>query len=346
MPYYCVKKGYTPGIYSTWSECKEQVSGYSGPKYKKFDTLVEAQKFLNEDSIDSNQKIETALKKSKNEVFYSVHKGKNPGIYNNWNDCKQQTIGYKGAIYKKFTNREDAQKFLVSGLTQEENKIELEIDPDAIDVYTDGSHIKRNGYEGCGYGIYIPKLNLEQGKVLYGDKTNNRAELSAIIDSINLLDQKGYKSITIYTDSSYSILIFGDTGDKYEKKAFKNVKNKDLVIIAQEIKKKQLRLCFRHVKAHTGDIENSIFFGNDIADKMANKYAVIDYINNDSEWINRIYNIGKYNTTLSNMNIDYLKNYIKSESYINLCKKNEHYRTENHIIECYISSIDRSSIKT
>ena len=44
--YYAVKKGKTPGIYGTLDECKEQVSGYSGAEYKKFNTESEALEFI------------------------------------------------------------------------------------------------------------------------------------------------------------------------------------------------------------------------------------------------------------------------------------------------------------
>ncbi|WP_339021299.1 ribonuclease H family protein [Spiroplasma endosymbiont of Atherix ibis] len=44
--YYAVKKGKTPGIYSSWKECEEQIKGFSGQEYKSFLTEEEAQKYL------------------------------------------------------------------------------------------------------------------------------------------------------------------------------------------------------------------------------------------------------------------------------------------------------------
>ena len=40
--YYAVKKGKHPGVYKTWSECQQQVSGFSGAIYKSFPTLTDA----------------------------------------------------------------------------------------------------------------------------------------------------------------------------------------------------------------------------------------------------------------------------------------------------------------
>lgn len=42
--YYVVWKGITPGVYDNWSECKAQVDGQDGAKYKSFETKEEATK--------------------------------------------------------------------------------------------------------------------------------------------------------------------------------------------------------------------------------------------------------------------------------------------------------------
>ena len=44
--YYAVKNGRIPGIYKTWDECKEQVSGFSGAEYKGFKSLEDAKKYI------------------------------------------------------------------------------------------------------------------------------------------------------------------------------------------------------------------------------------------------------------------------------------------------------------
>ena len=43
---YAVKCGKKTGIFSTWTECKEQVTGYPNASYKSFSTIEEANKFL------------------------------------------------------------------------------------------------------------------------------------------------------------------------------------------------------------------------------------------------------------------------------------------------------------
>lgn len=49
--------------------------------------------------------------------FYVVWKGLNPGIYDNWAECKAQVDGQEGAKYKSFENREEAAKAFEAGYT-------------------------------------------------------------------------------------------------------------------------------------------------------------------------------------------------------------------------------------
>lgn len=49
-----------------------------------------------------------------NEIFYAVKKGFKPDIYDNWEDCQKQIKGFSCSEYRKFKNREDAEKYLNS----------------------------------------------------------------------------------------------------------------------------------------------------------------------------------------------------------------------------------------
>ena len=44
--FYAVKNGRRVGIFNTWEECQEQVSGYSGAEFKSFKSLDDAQEYL------------------------------------------------------------------------------------------------------------------------------------------------------------------------------------------------------------------------------------------------------------------------------------------------------------
>ena len=48
--------------------------------------------------------------------YYCVINGRAPGIYNDWESCKAQVNGFKGAKYKGFKSIQEAQQYI------EENK--------------------------------------------------------------------------------------------------------------------------------------------------------------------------------------------------------------------------------
>ncbi|MEG1617077.1 MAG: ribonuclease H family protein [Bacteroidales bacterium] len=50
--YYVVWEGHSPGIYDTWEECKRQITGYQGAKYKSFPTKELATEAFRENYTD------------------------------------------------------------------------------------------------------------------------------------------------------------------------------------------------------------------------------------------------------------------------------------------------------
>ena len=231
-------------------------------------------------------------------TYYVVHKGKKPGIYSSWTECKKQVDKFDGAIFKKFTDKSDAELFLKEGfgenkkprsVVRKENDDKknntkiidetIEDETDKIFVYTDGSCIKfKNNISKAGFGIYIPEKKVEISSPLLNQKvTNNRAEMTAIIDSVKYLDEFDLvKKICIFTDSQYSMYIFNGTGERYEKNGYKNdgkdVPNIDLIKKMLELKRKY-NIVLLKVRAHT-DKKDKHSIGNDIADKLAQKGAL------------------------------------------------------------------------
>lgn len=81
--------------------------------------------------------------------YYAVRIGRNPGIYHTWDECKRETMGFKGASFKKFSTREDAEAFINE--VEEEKKESSE--KDELVVYVDGSY--RNKDKSHSYGVYM-----------------------------------------------------------------------------------------------------------------------------------------------------------------------------------------------
>jgi len=44
--------------------------------------------------------------------FYAVRRGENPGVYDTWGECQQQIVGFRGAQFKKFATKEEAEDFV------------------------------------------------------------------------------------------------------------------------------------------------------------------------------------------------------------------------------------------
>lgn len=71
MPFYAVAKGRTIGIYHTWAECESQVKGFSGAKFKKFDTVSGAQEFVRTGNLNSNPRSFAANTQNQAKNFHN-----------------------------------------------------------------------------------------------------------------------------------------------------------------------------------------------------------------------------------------------------------------------------------
>lgn len=153
-----------------------------------------------------------------------------------------------------------------------------------LEIYTDGSYIKKGSNIYCGYGIYFPNHEYKSisRKFTHEPITNNRAELYAILKSIVLANiinleriknrQEEIKLVNIYSDSEYSVKTFNVWLPGW-KKASKEYKNPDIINeIEEHISVAPFKVVLTHVRAHTGKTDiHSI--SNDIVDELAKKGA-------------------------------------------------------------------------
>ena len=142
-----------------------------------------------------------------------------------------------------------------------------------IDIFTDGSLIRKKGKIYCGYGIYFPngENNNISKKFDKGLITNNRAELYAIYKSLKIckkiLKEKKIEKINIYSDSEYSVKTFTIWYKKWQNNK-KEYKNKDIIDKTVKLINKLNNVNFIHIKAHTG--KNDYYsLGNNQADGLA-----------------------------------------------------------------------------
>jgi ribonuclease HI len=278
MPFYAVHKGKRRGIYTDWNECKQNIFGVRHPIFKKFNTKEEAEHFL-------------------------IH-----GFGNKTNQSMLDTLGKSNDT----PSAGDNAKIDGNNENGESSDVITNVKNHIIHIFTDGSLIRKKCKNGdtrilCGYGIYIPAYGqmeeLRYAGTIRDNKTNNRGELKAIIDGLNYIlccidetvgsvagapdaefpykdDKLKETQIILYTDSSYSKLILGDTGVKYRKagylvskKSDEQVKNADMVQEIMEIRDRiaayGMELVVKHVYSHT-NLDTFEANGNRLADEYAN----------------------------------------------------------------------------
>lgn len=154
-----------------------------------------------------------------------------------------------------------------------------------IEVYTDGSLIKKDGKVYCGYGIYFPNNEYKSisRKFTHEPITNNRAELYAILKVLilcNIINLKRIKKsdpeitqVNIYSDSEYSVKTFNEWLPKW-KKTKKIYLNADIIDEIDELLQNvSYKVKFNHVRSHTGKNDfHSIC--NNKADELAKARAL------------------------------------------------------------------------
>lgn len=190
--------------------------------------------------------------------FYVVKKGRQVGIFDfPWEKVKLLVDKYPGAIYKSFTNYDEAAKYFYK------SDDEVTVNSN-IKVYTDGSCRNEKG----GYGVVVVNGDTHtcySGKVPIKPCTNQKAELYAILIAMRNVDEDEF---TIITDSKYAIGCCNEWLENWKKKSEwkKTIENSDL-IDAIDISRGERKIKFEHVYGHTGNVYN------EMCDKLAKQYT-------------------------------------------------------------------------
>lgn len=147
---------------------------------------------------------------AKKRKFYVVWKGKHPGIFESWDDCKAQIEGVKGAQYKSFSSFEEAKKAYNSNYLEYKGKKrgKTELSPEellkigspnmhsiAVDAASSGNPGKM---EYQGVDTKTKKKLFKQGP--FEEGTNNIGEFLALVHGLAFLKQQKSDRL-IYSDS-------------------------------------------------------------------------------------------------------------------------------------------------
>ena len=224
--------------------------------------------------------------------YYVVWKGREPGIYKDWDSCKKQVDKFTSARYKSFPTKEEAEAAFTgkeikpvrsssagsvvkkrAGGKTIKTYTASEIAGIKVDtkMFTDGGCEPNPGKAGSGVAVYRDGVIDELWHGLYNPKgTNNTAELNALYQALlmaqNEID-KG-RSVAIFCDSKYSIQCVTMWAVGWEKRGWTKsggeIKNLELIkkiyALHQQLKHDVKVL---HVNGHVG-VE-----GNELADRMS-----------------------------------------------------------------------------
>lgn len=126
---------------------------------------------------------------------------------------------------------------------------------DNIIIFVDGA-CSNNGKSNAkgGFGIYFPNGELENKSENFtlSPITNNRTELYAILVTLQMLQTIKFNTVTIYSDSKYSINCVTSWYKNWEKNGFigknkKPVDNLDIIDKIMDILRKNKNISIQYV---------------------------------------------------------------------------------------------------
>jgi len=142
--------------------------------------------------------------------FYVVWKGKHPGVYTTWAECKVEIEGVKGAQYMSFATSKKAEEAFNSNYNAYKGKKKNTPDLSAEELLKIGQpsyhSISVDAASSGNPGIMeYQGVDTKTGKQLFkqgpfGQGTNNIGEFLAIVHGLAYLKQRKSDRI-IYTDS-------------------------------------------------------------------------------------------------------------------------------------------------
>lgn len=280
--FYAVQSGHVPGVYTEWPEAQKQITGWKGPKHRKFTTRAEAEAFVAMGINDGTPSISSAARETDSSAP-ATKKAKTTKSREAVVDPGEIPLGWEPLL----ADAEDGfdRRLIMDPETGElRRKTEHEFNAKKpvskledfakeLEIWTDGA-CRGNGKNGAvaGVGVWFGDQDTRnKAEPLPGTRqTNQRAELSAIKRAINCSPLN--RHVLIHSDSNYSINCVTSWFPKWRKNNWKNssnkdVENKDLIqeilALMEERQASGVKTKFNWVKGHGTNA------GNIEADKLA-----------------------------------------------------------------------------
>ena len=198
--------------------------------------------------------------------YYAVRKGLVPGIYNSWEECKNNVHGFPGAEYKSFKTLDEAKAYLgdISSDTEKASQdlveyLSSKMTSSAI-AYVDGSYNVATGEYAYGMLIFHAGKLYEECKSFddpeMSSMRNVAGEIQGAARAMAYSVENGIESLDIYYD--YAGIEKWALGEWKTNKEGTRTYKEYYVSICDKLK-----VHFHKVKGHSGDM------GNDRADELA-----------------------------------------------------------------------------
>lgn len=190
--------------------------------------------------------------------YYAVRVGRETGIFDSWDACKAQTIGFKGAVFKSFQTLQEAENYVrgESSVTATPEEMSSE----GAVAYVDGSYHVGTKEFSCGAVLFLngEELHFSQkyNDPMLSEMRNVAGEIKGSETILQYCIDHNIPKVTIYHD--YEGVAKWATG---EWKANKEGTKAYRAFCTQAAAK--LRFRFVKVKGHSGDKYN------DLADRLA-----------------------------------------------------------------------------
>lgn len=269
--FYAVQSGRQPGVYTSWPEVLEQITGWKGPKHKVFKTRREAEMFVAEgrqgigmvnggpdehmpDSIEvaggtPPKKAKTAKgKKGRDDAYASPGPAGESGEYEAGDGPLPSDA--EDNFDPTITLDQDlgtARYKTASELAKTKYQASAPVRDAPVRIYTDGSTLS-NGQAAAigGVGVYFGPLDKRNiSEPLTGTRqTNQRAELTAVLRALEVAPRD--RKIVIYSDSNYAIRCVTEwflkwRTNNWQNASHKPVENKDLILKVIDMLEERLR---------------------------------------------------------------------------------------------------------
>lgn len=191
--------------------------------------------------------------------IYAVKNGYHTGIFNTWEECKKEVLGFSGAQYKSFNSLSEAQEYLginkqISFFDKPDNDVTTAV------AYVDGSYNISTKEFGCGVVIFFNGKDYTFSEKftnpLLATMRNVAGEIEGAKKAMQFCVDNNIKYLDIYYD--YEGIEKWCTG------AWKTNKEGtiDYKRFYDEVSDK-VKVSFIKVKGHSGDKYN------DMADRLA-----------------------------------------------------------------------------